>query len=137
MDKQLQVGVKAFIRNEKGQYLVLRKNPDHNKYATYAWDIPGGRIDTGASLIDNLAREIKEETSMELLRDFEPKLIYAQDIIRETFHVVRLSYLAHADGEVVLSPEHTDFKWVSLEELKTLAGLDTFTEEVVQKGLID
>ncbi len=97
----LQVGVKAFLRNKEGKYLLLKRNMEKYKGAKGAWDLVGGRIDPGAPLIENLKREVREETQMEIIS--EPRLIYAQDILHFIDkHVVRLTYIADSKGEVVL-----------------------------------
>jgi len=131
MEIKLQVGVKAIIKNSEGKYLLLERNSEKYPEVDDPWDIPGGRIDPGASLFDNLAREIKEETSLRLTD--KPKIIAAQDILRvEGRHVIRLTYLAKAEGEVhVDGNEHNKHKWFSLEELKELNGLDNYLQEVI------
>ena len=46
-------------------------------------------------------------------------------------YVVRLTYIASIEGEPVLDTEHDSFKWLSLEEIKALAGLDHYVKEVL------
>ncbi len=131
---ELQVGVKALLRKE-GKYLLLRRSPDKYPEAGAIWDIVGGRIDPGSTLIENLKREIKEETNLEL--DDEPKLIAAQDILRVPGkHVVRLTYTAHIDGKPQLDGDHTEFKWFTGTELKNLENLDSYFKELLTKGIL-
>lgn len=133
---ELQVGVKIILKNEAGKILLLERNlqkypevPKENR-----WDIVGGRIKPGVSLIDSLKREVLEETKLEL-RD-EPKLLAAQDILRlADKHVVRLTYIANVEGEPKLDSEHESYKWVSLEELGKLDDLDIYFKEVFNKYL--
>lgn len=127
--KTLQVGVKALLLNKKGKYLILHRNMEVYPEVNNPWDIVGGRIDIGTSLLDNLKREIFEETKLEL--SDTPKLIAAQDILKEDKHVVRLTYIANIEGEPVLETEHDAFKWLSLEELKVLPGLDSYVKKVI------
>ena len=95
----LQVGVKALIKNDAGQYLFLRRSERMQAEIEPHWDIPGGRIDPTERLPVALAREIMEETGMELTD--EPRLVAAQDIMVEAkdLHVVRLTYVANARGD--------------------------------------
>jgi 8-oxo-dGTP diphosphatase len=120
MERKLEVGVKAVIKNEQGEYLVLKRSKPYPGLTEPMWDIPGGRINPGETLSEALAREIREETGMALAG--EPKVIFAQDILRvEDKHTVRLTYIAEATGEIVLDPiEHTDHQWVNLTGLKEL-----------------
>ena len=65
-DIVLQVGVKILLKNSEGKYLLLRRNPEKYPEAQCGWDIVGGRIDAGSTLLDNLKREIKEETNLDI-----------------------------------------------------------------------
>jgi len=54
-----QIGIKALIRDEQGQILLLRcpawaDNPAY-------WDMPGGRVEPGESFLQTLQRELHEE----------------------------------------------------------------------------
>lgn len=127
----LQVGVKALLKNSEGKYLILHRSAEKYPEVKNPWDIPGGRIDAGSPLFENLKREIKEETGLEL--DSEPKLIAAQDILRADKHVVRLTYIGEIQGEPKIESEHDDYKWLTIGELKELSGLDSFVSEVINK----
>ena len=127
--KKLQVAVKAFIINEEGNILLLEKNKENRPEYPSKWDIPGGRIDVGVSLLDSLKREIKEETGQEIIGI--PRLIFAQDILRETFHIVRLSYVIQTKGEFMLSEEHVSARWFSYDDLSNEGSVDECIREVL------
>lgn len=132
----LQVGVKAFLKNPEGKYLLLKRSLEKYKGVRGTWDIVGGRIDIGKELFENLKREVKEETQLDITS--EPKLIAAQDIIREgEKHVVRLTYIADVEGEPVLdTSENVEYKWMTIEEMKTHDDLDIYVKELIDKGII-
>ncbi|MFA5999761.1 MAG: NUDIX domain-containing protein [Candidatus Paceibacterota bacterium] len=130
MDLKLQVGVKILLKNKDGKYLVVRRSKDKYPEAGPQWEVVGGRIDPGTTLIENLKREVLEETGLTI--QGEVKLITAQDILKTQKHIVRLTYTGHADGEVKLSGEHTDFKWLSLAEILKLEPLDSYTKKVIE-----
>lgn len=135
---ELQVGIKAFSLNEKGQFLLLEKNTPGRPHHKGKWDIPGGRIVPGASLMENLSREVLEETGLEIDLRYPPRLLLAQDIIREELHVVRLSYWVHVKGEVVLSDEHLSYRWVNLPEMKeVMASEEGALADAVMSGVLD
>ncbi len=130
----LQVGVKALVKNAEGKYLVLERSVKKYPEVPNRWDIPGGRINPGAPLLDNLAREIKEETG--LILTGTPTLIAAQDILRiPGKHVVRLTYLVTVGpGEPKLDgEEHDRYEWFNLQELQTRAGVDIYVKEVAEQ----
>jgi ADP-ribose pyrophosphatase YjhB (NUDIX family) len=133
----LQVGVKVFLKNSQGEYLLLRRSATKYPGTRGTWDIPGGRINPGTKLIDNLRREVKEETQLEIASD--PILLAAQDIIpNDEKHVVRLTYFARGDGEPVLdTEENVEFKWLSLEALKQHEDVDIYAKELITKGILE
>ncbi|MCX6816153.1 MAG: NUDIX domain-containing protein [Candidatus Aenigmarchaeota archaeon] len=133
---ELQVGMKALLKNREGKYLLLRRSPDKYPEAALRWDIPGGRINTGDLLMDNLKREIKEETNLDLKK--EPKLVAAQDILRvQDRHVIRLTYAGEIDGNPVLDTEESvDFGWFTSKEIKNLEHLDIYVKELIEKGML-
>lgn len=128
----LQVGVKIFLRNSSGKFLLLKRSPAFYPNIKNGWDIPGGRIIPGTTTLENIKREVFEETKLPVLD--EPMLISVQDIIRlPEKHIVRLSFLSRTSGEPVLNEEHLDFKWVALDEMKRIDGLDEYSREVLDK----
>lgn len=128
---ELKVGVKILLRNGEGKFLVLRRSKIKYAEVGTEWDIAGGRIEAGDTLLDNLKREVKEETGLEI--KYEPRLVTAQDIFKKDKHVVRLTYVGMADGDVVLSEEHTEHKWLSLEEISKLEPMDSYFKEILSK----
>lgn len=133
----LQVGVKALLKNKEGNYLLIRRSVEkYPEVTTGRWDIVGGRIDPGTDLITNLKREVKEETNLELVG--EPKLVAAQDIIPNTErHIVRLTYIGEAEGEIRLDESENDqYRWYSAEELKNPDDVDAYVKQLLDNGLL-
>ena len=130
---ELRVGVKILLKNKDGKYLVLCRSKIKYPEVGPEWDIAGGRIEPGTTLLQNLKREVMEETGLEITG--EPKLVTVQDIIRSQKgkHIVRLTYTGKADGEVKLSDEHSEYKWLLLDEIKKLEPIDQFLKEVLRK----
>jgi ADP-ribose pyrophosphatase YjhB (NUDIX family) len=133
---QLQVGVKVFLKNRDGRYLLLQRNRDTYPNTNGFWDIVGGRIEVGTSLLENLDREVFEETRLTLTS--KPVLLFAQDIfVRDEKHVVRLTYTALTEGEPVLdTKENVSYKWMTVEGIEAQKDLDIFVKEIVEKGLL-
>ena len=130
---ELQVGVKALLKNKDGKYLLVRRSSDKYPEVGAKRDIVGGRIEPGSTLLENLKREVREEVNLDLVE--EPKLIAAQDILRSPEkHVVRLTYVGEIDGEPQLDNDHTEFKWFTLEEMKGSENLDDYFSELLQAG---
>ncbi|MDP3986373.1 MAG: NUDIX hydrolase [Candidatus Veblenbacteria bacterium] len=123
---ELQVGVKALIKDDKGHYLFLKRALPYEGDAKPKWDIPGGRIEPGEPILEALAREIKEETGLNIKG--EPRILHAQDILRLTDkHIVRLTFEVQVEpGEIKLDTSdpngthHNDYAWVPAEGIKDL-----------------
>src|SRR3989338_7634190 len=131
----LQVGVKILLKNNEGRYLLLHRSLKKYPDIKGTWDIPGGRIHLGTPLLENLKREVKEETG--LVVSGEPKLVAAQDILREGRHIVRLTYVGEAEGEVVLDTgENDQYQWFEKKELLKVSDTDVYLKEVLDKGLL-
>lgn len=132
---KLQVGVKILLKNKEGKYLLLRRSLKKYPEVSGRWDIVGGRIEPGKNLLENLKREIKEETGLELVN--KPKLIAAQDILRNNNrHIVRLTYIGETDGEVMLDTDENDaYKWYGPKELKNIEDVDIYFSEVLKNNL--
>jgi len=132
---ELQVGVKILLRNKEGKYLLLRRSAKKYPEAGEQWDMVGGRIDPGTTLMENLAREIAEEAGLALVG--EPRLVAAQDILRVPGrHVVRLTYVGAADGEPRLSDEHDTYRWFELKDIAAHPKCDPYLKELLDGGII-
>lgn len=123
---ELQVGVKALIKDHAGRFLFLKRALPYKGEATPRWETPGGRIEPGEPIWEALAREIKEETGLTMKG--APKIIYAQDILRiNEKHIVRLTFEAMIEpGEIKLDTSdpngthHDDYAWIAPDEIKNL-----------------
>jgi ADP-ribose pyrophosphatase YjhB (NUDIX family) len=132
----LQVGVKSLLVNTKGEFLILKRNSVKYKGLGNVWDIPGGRIDGVESLAQNLKREVKEETGISRVTLIS--LLAAQDIIKPGFHVIRLTYLSRVTSDKVVldNVEHTEYLWVTLEDLVKTKGLDPYLKGILKDKTI-
>ncbi|MBV8925028.1 MAG: NUDIX domain-containing protein [Bradyrhizobium sp.] len=123
-----QLAVSAAIFRDRKVLLVRRaRSPGKGFYS-----LPGGRVEYGESLHTALAREVDEETGLNI------------DIVglagwREVLpagsaggHYVILSFAARWAGrEPVLNEEHDDFKWLQpghFGDLKLTGGLSEVVE---------
>jgi ADP-ribose pyrophosphatase YjhB (NUDIX family) len=133
---ELQVGVKVLLKNRDGKYLLIRRAEDKYKEVEHKWDIPGGRINVDSDLLKNLIREVSEETGLEITSTL--KLVAAQDIFNDENekHIVRLTYIGTTEGEPRLSEEHTEYRWTTLEELRTMDDTDKYLKELLENSTI-
>ena len=99
------------------KYLIVKRS-DNDDFMPGAWEFPGGNLENNELMEEALKRELKEEIGFNLL-DNTCKLINYTDEIKEKnnkiIHVIELDFLIECDNnnfDIVLSNEHTDYKWV-------------------------
>ncbi len=132
----LQVGVKVLLKNPDSKILIVERSAEKYGNIEGSWDSVGGRINPGSILLENLSREVKEETQLEILNT--PVLIAAQDIILlSDRHIVRLTYTAFTIGEPILdTSENVAYRWLSFEELSKESKLDKYLYQLIQTGIL-
>lgn len=101
-----QTVAKAVIIDEKNRILFLKRSDYLKKFAG-EWDLPGGHLKEGESLIQGLEREVFEETALQV-RD--PEMF-------KELENLNFFYVKYDSQEVKLSHEHTDYKFFEREEL--------------------
>ena len=115
----------ATVINEDKKILLLKRSRDSN-WMPEKWAIPGGHIEEGESSKDAAIRETKGETNLDIsnireLKKQEQVIIYYSD---SQSGVIRLDF------------EHTDWAWVSYDELDnydTTPGLKKIVRMALEK----
>jgi 8-oxo-dGTP pyrophosphatase MutT (NUDIX family) len=117
------LGVKTLIRNNAGKLLLLERQ--HRSKGVY-WDIPGGRLQKGESLLETLRRELEEETGLKNIEGAFPFTMMVTNIripIQGNDVGLILSiyrYDINSTFTPCLSAEHTSFGWFSASEAAEL-----------------
>ncbi len=104
-----------------GKYLLLKKVRDIHQDHIGGWEVPGGKINSEETPLKAGLREIKEETKLDcqIIKELK-SLVLEKDNIKTKTYV----YLAEAKKEKVsLSDEHSDYCWVSFEEIDLLENV--------------
>ena len=123
--------VKALIQNEKGKFLAVKKSDiekisSGQKFKKYGnmsgrWELPGGRIGKkkGEDRFEAAQRELKEEIGIKVSNGID---IVREEIEEENVVDVFIVLFRSDDwiGEITLSEEHSELKWVSAEEYLNL-----------------
>lgn len=113
------LGVKALIRNPNNEILLLERN---SKFNQVYWDLPGGRLQKGESLLETLKREVFEETGVNDLSDIQPFITVLTDIRiqndQEDVGLIFSIYLCDINCffSPQLSDEHSNFKWLPIRD---------------------
>ena len=97
---------KAVLIDDEDKVLILRSSDKNEKHAG-EWDLPGGHIHEGEGDIEGLKREVEEETALDIA---SPELVLHDR--RKKYYKTR-----EYSGTIELSDEHTEYEWVTIEEL--------------------
>ncbi|MDE0587034.1 MAG: NUDIX domain-containing protein [Candidatus Marinimicrobia bacterium] len=111
------------------KFLLMKRNL--NKIYEHLWQGVAGKIEDGETAPEAAIRELKEETG------FDPVKVFVADHVSRFYEVhgdrinlVPVFGIEVNSDEVILSEEHIDFKWVTIEE-----ALNTLVWNGQKKGI--
>lgn len=92
----------------------MRRSADKDA-APGIWEALSGRMERGEQPLAAAAREAREESGLEV--GIEPRPVTAYLAKRNHDDMLVVAYRSRASsGEVVLSAEHDDFAWMTIDE---------------------
>jgi len=126
--KTIHVVVLALIKNHNKYLLTLRR--DTNPQMNNKWQIPGGSLEFGEQVYEALEREVMEELGVKV--EIVSLIPYVDTNIFTHHQIVFITYLCKLKGatEIKLNEEATDFRWFSLEDLKSIEALHGCKEAI-------
>ena len=130
----------AVIRRDDGRILLLKRRDDEVVYPGY-YTFPGGKVEDNDTVTEGLAREVLEECGLLL----KPGIILIKEkaIGRPDGQTSKsLSFMCQVQDSTKIKldeKDFTDFKWVNLDELKSLkhVGIEAEfikIEEIINSG---
>lgn len=136
--------VDCFLQNEKGEILVQKRSANRRLFPS-CWDLPGGHVDAGDTILEAINKEILEETGIE---DFEViNLTHKNDWTvplesrknDDNPNKIILQFLTKVKNTENITMEEgkvTEFRWISphdnLEFLKENRTEDFYIYETVR-----
>jgi dATP pyrophosphohydrolase len=132
MREPLNVSVFLFRRGEQeGEFAIFRRSDDDN------WQNVSGGVEKGETLVQAALRETAEEAGithsfplfkLDMVSGVAKTWFAAQRYWPDDLYIVRKHFfgmdLGDSDSDVVLSPEHVEFRWVPYEVATSLLRYD-------------
>ncbi|MDP2838245.1 MAG: NUDIX domain-containing protein [Candidatus Moranbacteria bacterium] len=131
---QLYLAVKGLVRNKEGKILVVQRSvgDDHKPGV---WETPGGGVDQEEAPQKALEREIKEETGLDVIvGDSINIFTFRKDTGEFKVGITFLCDLPEGTDEtsVVLSPEHSEYRWVAAADFQDLPSIPSLYQEIAE-----
>lgn len=119
MTRQVKLAVGAVVLQDDHVLLVRRANPPE----AGRWSFPGGRVEPGERMADAAAREVREETGLDV--ESSRPLDWVERIGPD-HHFVIVDFAATVSERQTPTPgdDAADARWVHLDEISTLALVD-------------
>lgn len=113
------IGVCAKIKDSAGKICLVRRGTGDT--SALAWEMPGGSVDGEESIVEALAREMKEETGLSLAAPARYVGCFDFHNIEKGIKKRKFCFEVGAQGEVALGPDHADHKFFTIEEIKAMS----------------
>ncbi len=129
--------VVSIIVKYRDEILLLKRS---NKVGNYKskWNVVAGYLDSETPIREKVLQEVNEETGI-TEKDILSVKIFPPTIIKDTF--LKKIFITHISlitlksrPKIKLDWEHTEFKWVRLEDVSkfdTIPGLDKELKKVI------
>ena len=119
MTRQVELAVGAAVLHHDHVLLVRRATPPE----AGRWSFPGGRVEPGERMADAAAREVREETGLDV--EINHPLNWVERIGPD-HHFVIVDFAATVIERQAPTPgdDAADARWFHLDEISTLALVD-------------
>lgn len=122
------------------KFLILKANkPEGKKFETFwktyfPFDLPGGRIENGETVEEGFLRDVREEIG-EAVQFTQGEIVHAEQmeyIDTAVYAVFSLGY--YQGGEITLSEEHSEYHWLTAEEVADHKEIKPWLKSAVAKA---
>ena len=132
MTQQVKLAVGAVVLQDDHVLLVRRANPPE----AGRWSFPGGRVEPGERMADAAAREVREETGLDV--EISRPLDWVERIDPD-HHFVIVDFAATVSERQTPTPgdDAADARWVHVDEISTLALVDGLLDFLRANRVVD
>ena len=127
---KVELVVKGIIFDEQRKKILLLKRSEREDIGVGTWEGVGGTVEAGESLEEALRREIREEAGISVEVENLAYVSYVGTMIILVYYCVLKS------GDVTLSEEHCEARWVEKQEcMELLEG--GIADDFLKNGVYD
>lgn len=124
MSQNLPIIIQSIVyRKNSGRYevLLLKRNEQRGGF----WNVVNGTFEIDESILESRKRELFEETGIQATQPWSDEL-HRFTFPYKGYDIVVLVYSVEvaADQQVVLNDEHTEYRWVTIEEALQMLKYD-------------
>ena len=132
MTRRVELAVGAVVLHHDHVLLVRRSTPPE----AGRWSFPGGRVEPGERMADAAAREVREETGLDVKIDRPLDWV---ERIGPDHHFVIVDFAATVPERQEPTPgdDAADVRWVHLDEISTLALVDGLLDFLRANRVVD
>ena len=127
------VGSALIVRDEANRILLGKRNKDPQRGS---WILPGGKIHAFETIADAAARELAEETGLEVLIERQFR-VYEVIHAPKEHRIVIYSWAKAVGGTLRASDDVSEVKFVSLHELGDLPLTPLVRQVLADAGYLD
>ena len=124
------LAVKGIIRRSDGKMLVLKRS-SKDDHKPGVWETVGGGMDREETPQEALMREIQEETGLAVRVDM-PFNAFSFKKDTGEFKVGITFLCEYLSGEVMLSDEHSEYRWIDPKEFADLESVPSLHAEIAR-----
>lgn len=128
---QFHLAVKGIIRKD-GKILVLKRSATDD-HLPGVWETPGGGVDREENPEEALKREILEETGLTVTVG-KPFNVFSFRKDTGEFKVGITFLCEYVQGEVKISEEHSEYRFIDPQEFAKLPSIPSLYEEIARYG---
>ena len=132
MTRQVKLAVGAVVLHHDHVLLVRRATPPE----AGRWSFPGGRVEPGEHMADAAAREVREETGLDV--EISRPLDWVERIGPDD-HFVIVDFAATVSERQTPTPadDAADARWVHFDEISALALVDGLLDFLRANRVVD
>ena|SRR3989338_11622992 len=110
------------VIEKEGKVLLLKRASDKKFLPSY-WDLPGGKVEEKEDPNTAIKREVLEETNLQV-KSAKPRYVWSYQLQNrpgEFFIVINYLVKCHDYDKIqVRKEEHSEFKWLTIDEIEKL-----------------